>query len=460
MNDRFYSGDDGFGLDLDAPLRVEQLFDGDHGGCGADVGEDLAVGTPDLLPVLGMGEVDARTDDVLERGAGVVECGLDELEDGAGLVGGRKVVRADGAGSGDVDDVADANGARETDDGLVGDVPGMFVRVMELMLTKSALVRYGGDRWRDRFGRRKMARRDSVRATVGLMVLAAAMAAPMAVQAQAPVQNPTPVAAESQQDLGATQQRLMQLLRVSPTLAEVVASDPSLLADQQYVARSNPELATFLQEHPEIGRNPAFWLFSELRSPQQKYYEVLEQKRGFVPPRDARSNGLDRVMSNVAPMIVMIVLLCALAWIIRTLVENRRWTKVFTLQSEVHGKLIDRFASNQELLGYMETDAGRRFLEAAPIVTEVETRRMPNLVSRMMATLQVGLVLMLLGAGLITLRGSVGDASTTLLVLGVIALMPGIGLILSAGILWLLGKRLNLIETPYVPSDMDLRGRE
>ena len=235
-----------------------------------------------------------------------------------------------------------------------------------------------------------MARRGSVRATVGLMVLAVAMAAPMVVQAQAPVQDPTAAAAASQQDLGATQQRLMQLLRVSPTLAEVVASDPSLLADQQYVAKSNPELAAFLQQHPEIGRNPAFWLFSELRSPQQRHYEVLEPKRGFVPPRDSRSKGLDRVMSNVAPMIVMIVLLCALAWIIRTLVESRRWTKVFTLQSEVHGKLIDRFASNQELLGYMETDAGRRFLEAAPIVTEAESRRMPNLVSRMMATLQVG----------------------------------------------------------------------
>lgn len=124
VNDRFYSGDDGFGLDLDAPLRVEQLFDGDHGGCGADVGEDLAVGTPDLLPVLGMGEVDARADNVLERGAGVVECGLDELEDGASLVGGGEIVGADRAGSGDVDDVADANGARETDDGLVGRCAG------------------------------------------------------------------------------------------------------------------------------------------------------------------------------------------------------------------------------------------------------------------------------------------------------------------------------------------------
>lgn len=307
-----------------------------------------------------------------------------------------------------------------------------------------------------------MARRTSVRATVGLMVLVAAIAVPSALQAQAPAQNPVqPVAAgESPQVLGATQQRLMQLLRVTPALAEVLASDPSLLADQQYVAKSNPELATFLQQHPEVGRNPSFWLFSELRSPQQQYYEVLEPKRGFVPAREARIGGLDRVMGDVAPMTVMIVLLCVLAWIIRMLVENRRWAKVFTLQSEVHGKLIDRFATNQELLGYMETDAGRRFLEAAPIVTQPDSKRMPNLVSRMVATLQVGLVLMLLGAGLLVLRNSVGDAGTTMLVLGVIAFMPGIGLIISAGILWLLGKRLNLVEEPHVQTEMDLRGRE
>jgi hypothetical protein len=246
---------------------------------------------------------------------------------------------------------------------------------------------------------------------------------------------------------------------VSPTLAEVVSSDPSLLADPQYVAKSNPELATFLAQHPEIGRNPSFWLFSELRSPQQKNYEVLEPKRGFEPPRESRG-GLERVTDNIAPMVVMIVLLCALAWIIRTLTESRRWTKVFTLQSEVHGKLIDRFATNQELLGYMETESGKRFLEAAPIVTETDSRRMPNLVSRMIATLQVGLVLTLLGAGLLGLRNSVGDAGTTMLVLGMIALMPGIGLILSAGALWVLGRRLNLLESPHVQSEMDLRGRE
>lgn len=305
-----------------------------------------------------------------------------------------------------------------------------------------------------------MARGVSIRGTIGLVALAVTMAVPGAMRAQATAQEQAAPAATTPQDLGATQQQLMHLLRVTPNLAEVVSSDPSLLADQQYVAKTNPELATFLQQHPEIGRNPSFWLFSELRSPQQQRYQILEPRRGFVPERDARSGNLDRVMSNVAPMIVMIVLLCALAWVIKTLVESRRWTRVFTLQSEVHGKLIDRFATNQELLGYMETDAGRRFLEAAPIVTETDSRRMPNLVSRMIVTLQVGLVLTLLGAGLLTLRNDVGDAGTTMLVLGIISLMPGIGLILSAGVLWFLGKRLNLMETPHVPLDMDLRGRE
>jgi len=304
-----------------------------------------------------------------------------------------------------------------------------------------------------------MARRGSV-SVVALVVVMAAMAVPGVARAQAPAQDQTAVSPATPQDLGATQQRLMQLLRVSPNLAEVVSSDPALLADQQYVSKSNPELATFLQQHPEIARNPEFWLFSNLRTPQQERYPILEQRRGLVVPRDSRGAGLDHVMGDIAPMIVLVVLLFALAWIVRTLVENRRWTKAFALQSEVHSKLIDRFATNQELLGYMETDAGRRFLEATPIVTEAETRRMPNLVSRMIATLQVGLVLTLLGAGLLSVKNVVGDAGTTMLVLGIVALMPGIGLILSAGVLWVLGRRLNLMEPPHVPAGMDVRGRE
>jgi len=43
----------------------------------------------------------------------------------------------------------------------------------------------------------------------------------------------------------------------------------------------------------------------------------------------------------------------ALIWLIRVLLENRRWSRIFKLQSEVHGKLIDKFGTNQELALYM-----------------------------------------------------------------------------------------------------------
>jgi hypothetical protein len=67
--------------------------------------------------------------------------------------------------------------------------------------------------------------------------------------------------ATGDEELSATRDQLFQLLRLSPKLTSVVARDPSLLANQDYVTHNNPELAQFLQQHPEIARNPEFRLF-------------------------------------------------------------------------------------------------------------------------------------------------------------------------------------------------------
>src|SRR6476469_662563 len=79
--------------------------------------------------------------------------------------------------------------------------------------------------------------------------------------AQPPKATPPAVEAESSQDrLAETREQLMSYLRMSPTLATVMASDPSLLANQEYIARNNPELARFLEAHPEVAKNPDFYL--------------------------------------------------------------------------------------------------------------------------------------------------------------------------------------------------------
>jgi hypothetical protein len=68
--------------------------------------------------------------------------------------------------------------------------------------------------------------------------------------------------------------------------------------------------------------------------------------------------------------------------------------------------------------------------------------------------LQIGVVLVLLGAGLLSLRHAGPDMGVPMLVLGTVVLMPGIGFILSAGITWVLAGRLGLIpENPSAANE-------
>ena len=103
----------------------------------------------------------------------------------------------------------------------------------------------------------------------------------------------------------------------------------------------------------------------------------------------------------------------------------------------------------------METEAGRKFLEAAPIPVGIEQdRRMPSAVARILTPLQAGIVMVLLGIGLLSLRHAGPDMEVPMLVFGTIVLMPGIGFIISAGVSWLLAAKLGLM-----PADTTGSGR-
>ncbi len=183
-------------------------------------------------------------------------------------------------------------------------------------------------------------------------------------RAAAPALDAAPAAPVSDHDLGVTQKELIRLLRLSPTLTTVVAHDPSLLADQEYVSRNNPQLAQFLAIHPEIARNPAFYLFTHVQMEDGRPDQALEREvwPEFAPRRNDNWSPNDAI-GIIAALLAFACFLAALVWLIRQFLENRRWGRIFKLQSEVHGRLIDKFGSNQELGAYMETEAGKRFLE-------------------------------------------------------------------------------------------------
>jgi hypothetical protein len=70
---------------------------------------------------------------------------------------------------------------------------------------------------------------------------------------------------------------------------------------------------------------------------------------------------------------------------------------------------------------------------------------MPNTVSRVLTSLSTGIVLALLGTGFLLLRNAGPDTPEPMLITGTLLLMPGIGFILSAGVTWVLARRLGLM---------------
>ena len=284
-----------------------------------------------------------------------------------------------------------------------------------------------------------------IRSIVAFLVLFTALCAAQAPHTSQP--SATPNAPQmSERDVAALQDQLLQMLRVSPTLAEVVARDPSLLSNADYVNRNNPELGRFLQAHPEIAHNPDFYLFNNLHGEHEQPSQTLERKL-WPEMSNERPSGIDQeLISDGIPFLVFVCILGALLWLTHVLLENRRWSRIFKLQTDVHGRLIEKFGTSQEVLTYMGTDAGKRFLEATPIAVGFgQQPPVPSPVARVLTPLQIGIVMTLLGAGLLNLRHSVPNGGNALLVIGMVVLMPGLGFIISAGITWVLARHLGLM---------------
>jgi len=301
--------------------------------------------------------------------------------------------------------------------------------------------------------RHQLAKRDTSMPTTRFAILAPLLlllvgcAPANALQPAKPPIPAPPVPISNDSDLADTRAQLMRLLRMSPTLSEVVANDPSLLANQDYVTRNNPELERFLEAHPEVARNPDFYLFADLPRSGGRRNEQFMRKVWQQNSRQEMSELTRQIIGATTGFLAFFSFAAIVIWLTRAFLQNRRWSRVFKMQSEVHNRLIERFGTNEELLTYMGTDAGKRFLEAAPIPVDFEqNQRVPVGLSRVLLPLQAGVVLTLLGIGLLWLRSSLPDIAAGLLVVGTIILMPGIGFILSAGITWLIAARFGLMQ--------------
>jgi len=243
---------------------------------------------------------------------------------------------------------------------------------------------------------------------------------------------------------GEIRSRLNEVLaNYSPTIGQVLKLDPTLLSNPDYLA-PYPALAQFLAQHPEVARDSAFFLADVQMPSSGREWNDSDRERQFWR----------ETFGGVMLFLGFLLLAAVLAWLIRTLLDYRRWLRLSKIQADAHNKLLDRFAANEELLGYVSSEAGRRFLASSPIALEAPEPTSPAPVRRILWAVEAGCVLVVASAGLLGISRMVEAVSKPMLALGVLALALGLGFMLAAGASYFLSRRLGLIDSSRSPEQV------
>ena len=214
----------------------------------------------------------------------------------------------------------------------------------------------------------------------------------------------------------------------SNQMGTLLAIEPSLLSNEEFL-KGHPSLAEFIARHPEVAQHPNVYLDASLGQRQQ--------------------SGFGDILEGLLIFGVFIFIAIVLAWLVRTIIEQKRWSRLSKQQAEVHNKILDRFGNTEELMGYIKSPAGTKFLESAPIPLHTEPTAAMSAKSaplmRVMRSIQIGIIVGAAGFGmlLVSFRFERGTAAD-LFAMGTIGLCIGGGFIASALVSLFLSRKLGV----------------
>ena len=280
-----------------------------------------------------------------------------------------------------------------------------------------------------------------------LMLLAAVPAGGAAGQPQtkaAPAARPAeplaPAPPVDERNASETKERLREIFQqYPPSVAQVLRLDPSMLTRPDYLA-PYPTLAAFLAQHPEVAHNPVFFLGGDGGGHQYS---------------DSRSNvatAVENIFIGLEVSVGVMFGIGMIAWLLRSVLDYRRWLRAMKIQTDAHTKIVDRLASNEDLLAYMQSSAGQRFLTSSPMAPpsmDQLAQPMGAPFNRILWSVQAGVVLTTAGAGLwLAKNGVIDEAGQVMQMIAILTMALGIGFVLSALASYGLSRQLGLVNPP------------
>jgi len=147
-------------------------------------------------------------------------------------------------------------------------------------------------------------------------------------------------------------------------------------------------------------------------------------------------------MSDIfVPIVAIITIFPGVVAIFWVVFSTIRRLKMARMQSEVHTKLIEKIGSSQEFLTFIDSESGKRLIAS---ISLEQPRREPY--SRILASVQAGVILLFLGIAFLFLGRHFANAAEGFLVLGGLAVALGAGFLISAGLSYRLSKKFGLFD--------------
>ena len=121
-------------------------------------------------------------------------------------------------------------------------------------------------------------------------------------------------------------------------------------------------------------------------------------------------------------------------WILKTWLNHKRFMHVLKLKADANSRLIDRFGTEPAVLDFLKSDASQRLFDVKMPDMAPRSATPPPPYLRMLTTLQLSLMLLSVGAGLLYIRRFLdqNDGREAFLFLGTMGVSLGVGALLSA----------------------------